>query len=102
MAIVLRVEVSSQVDDRPQSNAAPQGRAVPRSNPLQDGSGTDEGVSRCASEVSEVTENALVILQLISSGSAIGKVGIDSCIQHDIPSGQGWAIWPRSSRSTLA
>ena len=102
MAIVFRVEVASQVDDRPQSNTAPQRAAMPGPNPFQDGSGPDKGVSPCGGKASEVTKDPLVILQLKSGSPTSGEVGINSRVQHDTTSGQGWAIWPRSSRSTLA
>ncbi len=102
MAIVLRVEVASEVDDRPQSNTAPQRAAMPDPNPLQDGSGPNKGVSLCAGKASEVTKDPLVILQLISGSPTLREVGINGRVQHDTPSGQGWAIWPRRSTSTLA
>ena len=102
MAIVLRVEVASQVDDRPQSNTAPQRAAMAGSNPFQNGSRPDQSVSLCGGKASEVTKDPLVILQLKSGSSTSGEVGINCCLQHDTPSGQGWAIWPRSTRSTLA
>jgi hypothetical protein len=102
VTIVLRVEVASQVDDRPQPNAAPQKAAMPGPNPFQDGSGPDKGISPRTGEASEVTKDPLLISQLKSCGPTIGEVRINRRVQHHTPSGQGWAIWPRSSRSTLA
>ncbi len=102
MAIVLRVKVASQVDDRAQSNAVPQRAAMSDPNPLQNCSGTDQGISFCRGKSSEVSKDPLLISQPKSGRSTCAEVGINSRVQHDTPSGQGWAIWPRSSRSTLA
>ena len=92
MAIVLRVEVAGQVNDRPQSSTTPQRTAMPSPNPFQDSLGPGKGFSLCGGKASEVTKDPLLILQLISGSPTTGEVGIDSRIQHDTPSGQGWAI----------
>ena len=89
MAIVLRVEVASQVDERAQSNAAPQRAAMAGPDPLQGCSGTDKGVSLCRGKSSEVTQDPLLISQLKSGRPTYAKVGINSRIQHDSASGQG-------------
>ena len=102
MAIVLRVEVASQVDERAQPNTVPQRAAMASPNPLQNRLAADESVLPCAGKANEVAMDPFLILQLESSHPTSGEIGIDRCVQHDTVSGQGCAVWCSSSRSTLA
>lgn len=102
MARVLCLEVSSQVDDRPQPDASPPRAPVSGPNPIEHRPRSDHGVSRCGREASEVAQDRLVIVQLEAGRPATGEVGIDSGAQHGTTSGQGWATVPSSATSTLA
>ena len=102
MALVLRLEVASEVDDRAQPDAAPQRAPVPAPNPIEDGPGPDQGIPLCGGEACEVAQDPFVIVQLEAGRPATGEVGIDRRAQHRTTSGQGWATCPSSSRSTFA
>jgi hypothetical protein len=102
MALVFRLEVASELDDRSQLDASPQRARISGPNPIEDGAGPHDGVSLCGGETCEVAKHPFMISQLEAGSPTTGEVDIDCCAQHRTTSGQGWATCPSSSRSTLA
>jgi hypothetical protein len=95
MLFVLCVEIARKAHDRPQADAVAQRAAVPRSNPRKSRPGTHMRVAVVGGERSEVTEDLLGIFELETDSPTSSEVGIDSCGQHGVTSGQGWATCVR-------
>ena len=61
MARILGLEVPREMDDRAESNAAPQRTAVLGLDPREDGPRPDQGVARGGGEACEVAQDPFMV-----------------------------------------